>query len=54
MKEVFQDEGIVLHTGTRLQSIEKTDQGFTVHFDNSEGRCSESGGLVRACRGVEL
>jgi pyruvate/2-oxoglutarate dehydrogenase complex dihydrolipoamide dehydrogenase (E3) component len=35
--QAFRDEGIELHTGTRLKEVERTKDGFTVHFEDNSG-----------------
>jgi len=37
IEKVFRREGIELHTGTHLTTVEKTDNGFRVTFDTQEG-----------------
>jgi pyruvate/2-oxoglutarate dehydrogenase complex dihydrolipoamide dehydrogenase (E3) component len=34
IEQVFDDEGITLYTGTRLQRVERTGAGFRVHFEH--------------------
>lgn len=38
----FKAEGITLHTGTRLQHIDREGEGFCVHFVDAEGRGREA------------
>lgn len=38
--QAFRDEGIALHTGTKLQSIEQKEGKFTVHYSDEEGERS--------------
>ena len=35
--QAFRDEGIELHTGTRLKGIDRTADGFTVRFEDNSG-----------------
>lgn len=38
--QAFKDEGISLHTGTKLEQVERTGDQFTVHFSDDSGRHS--------------
>lgn len=47
--QAFRDEGIDLHTGTQLEAIEATENGFRVRFRGPEGTCvKEAPHLVNA------
>ena len=40
--EVFREEGIRLFTGTRMTEVEKTEDGFCIHFEDNSGKHAES------------